>query len=223
MPAISVLTPTVRPDGLKLLEKALKQQTFRDFEWVVVQPEGPKPEGLYWTVYRDYNRGIKRCKGDLIISWQDYTYTKPDTLERFYNHFLQEPKTIVGAVGNKYSDDTWTVMTWKDPRERSDIGTYYPCYYNDIELNLASFSKQAFYDVGGFDETLDAYSSLCGLDVLERLNILGGWEFKLDQSIKSYSLEHGRLPEWEEHSPFHGAYEQHRKTYIETPRLTYLD
>lgn len=219
---ITIVTPSVRPEGLLLVEKALKRQTFRDFEWLVDNSPEKNP-GDYWGVYKAYNRLVKKAQGELIISWQDYTYTKPDTLERLWFHHQNEPKTIVGAVGNKYSDDTFTVMTWKDPRERDDQGTFYPCYYNDIELNLCSFPKQAFYDVGGFDEYLDKYSSLCGLDVLDRLNIIGGYDFKLDQTIKTYSLEHGRLPMWDENLPFNGPYEERRRTYIANAKLPYLE
>jgi hypothetical protein len=234
---ISVITPTVRKEGLALIEKALKRQTFQDFEWIITSPFDPtyeykkcdawvvsfekEPED-YWTVYKDYNRAIAASKGELIVSWQDFTYTKPDTLERFWFHHMNEPKTIVGAVGNKYSDDSWTVLNWKDPREREDQGAFYQCYYNDIELNLSAFPREAFYAVGGFDEYLDKYSSLCGLDVLDRLNMLGGYDFKLDQTIKSYSLEHPRLPGWEENLPFAKAYPERRLTYLANPKLSYL-
>lgn len=222
MISISILTPTVRPEGLDLVKRALARQTFRDFEWVVVQPEGDKPDGLYWTLYRDYNRGVRQCKGELIVSWQDHTFADPMALEKFWAHYTQEPKTIVTAVGNKYEDDTWQVMTWRDPRERTDHGSYYPCFFNDVELNLCAFPRDAFYAVGGFDEDLDKYSSLCGLDVLARLDIVGGWDFKIDQTIKSYSTEHGRLPGWDEHSPFNGVWAQRLAEYREHPVLSYL-
>jgi hypothetical protein len=219
---ISVLTPTTRgKEGLRLVEKALRRQTFQDYEWVIVEPK-EKPEGLYWTLYRDYNRGIKKCKGDLIVSWQDCTFSDPDTLEKFYFHYQSEPKTVVTAIGNKYKDDTFMAQTWQDPRERKDQGSFYSCYPNDIELNLASFPKKAFYDVGGFDEELDKYSSLCGLDVLTRLAIIGGYDFKIDQTIRSYSTEHGRLENWEENLPFGEPWESKIKEYNNNPVLNYL-
>lgn len=218
---ISVILPTVRPEGIPIVQKALDRQTYQDYELIIASPEGSKPEGLYWTIYRDYNRAIKKAKGDLIVSWQDYTFSDATTLERFHFHFNHDPQTIVGAVGNKYTDDSWTVETWKDPRIKDE--GYYECPYNYIELNLCAFPKKALYDVGGFDEYLDKYSSCCGLDVLDRLDIKGGWRFKIDESIRSYSLEHGRLPMWEENNPFlNGAYNQRRRTYLENPTLNYL-
>lgn len=231
---ISVVTPSVRPEGLKLVEKALQRQTERDYEWIIVSPFKPsvacnlwvpsakKEEGDYWTVYKDYNLALAKAQGELVVSWQDYTFADPDCLEKFWFHHTKEPKTIVSAVGGKYSEESFTIKTWDDPRETTNYGTYYPCFFNDIELNLAAFPKEAFYAVGGFDEYLDKYSSLCGLDVLDRLNLIGGYDFKLDQTIKSYSLEHGRLPDWEKNTPFKGAYTDRRKLYVVNPALDYL-
>lgn len=231
---ISVITPTIRPEGLEIVAKALRRQTFTDFEWIVGSPKPPnghkchwipdpkKKKGDYWNIYTVYNNLVKKASGKLIVTIQDYTFFNADGLEKFWFHYTQEPKTIVSGVGNKYQDDTWSVKTWQDPRERDDQGTYYQCYYNDIELNFSAFPKDAFYSVGGFDEELNKYSSLCGLDVLDRLNIQGGWDFKLDQTNKSYSLEHGRLPKWEENLPFNGPYEKRRQTYFANPVLEYL-
>jgi len=232
---ISVLTASVREKGLELVEMALKRQTV-DFEWVIGSPFKPKidfpykwvkdpgkNDGDFWSLYKTYNTMLREAKGKLIISWQDYTFTPPDTLERFLFHFKNEPKTLIGAVGNKYADDTWKVKTWQDPRENDKFGSFYQCYYNDIEWNLASVPRKAIYEVGGFGEDLDAYSSLCGLDVLERLDALGGWDFKLDQSIKSYSTEHGRLPGWEKNTPFKGGYEKIKEMWKQQGRWPVLD
>ena len=133
---LSVITCTSRgKEALNLVEKSLDRQTFQDFEWIV-QEKSPPRKGMVWNLNYDYNRAIERSKGDLIISWQDWTYARPDALEKFMFHFKEEPKTLVTAVGNKYSDDTWSVVMWQDPRKRSDQGTYYGCYFNDIEFNL---------------------------------------------------------------------------------------
>ncbi len=195
---ISVITPSVRPDGLYLVEKALKRQTFRDFEWIVQGREGEKPDDLVWTLNRDYNHAIRKAKGELVVSWQDWTYAKPDALERFWNHYLAEPKTLVTGVGNKYQDDTWSVVIWQDPRERSDQGSYYPCYWMDVEWNFASIPREAIYAVGGFLESFDQYFGLDAYNVNERINEVGGYDFKIDQSIRSYSLTHGRPDKWDE-------------------------
>lgn len=231
---ISVLTPTIRQGGLSLLREALRRQTV-PFEWIIGSPfkpeidiphkwvkDPPKEKGDYWTLYKIYNAMIREATGDLIITWQDFTHTPPDTLERFEFHFKNEPKTIVGAVGNKYADTDWKVKTWQDPRERADQGSFYEVFPQDVEYNLCSLPRKAIYAVGGFDESLDKYSSVCGMDISMRLEILGGYTFKLDQSIKSYSTEHGRLANWEENEPFKGPWQEKLKEYKKNPILGYL-
>lgn len=237
---ISVITPTVRLKGLDVVAKALRRQTFKDFEWIVTSPEviggplvdgttylvdPPKEEGDHWTLNKAYNQAIRQAKGELIISWQDFTYAKPDALERFWGHYQQEPNTLVGAVGGKYTDEEWVVQTWKDPRERDDQGSYYGCYFSDIEWNLASIPKQALYAVGGFDENMDKMYGMDAYSVNDRINLLGGYDFKLDQSIKSYSLEHGRLngEAWDKHNWNGEPYLEYRKKYLQNPVLSYLN
>ena len=236
MPRISVITLTVRPEAVALVIKALKRQTFKDFEWIIASPfpvissdfkytwlvDPPIKEGDYWVIYKAYNQSVRAASGELIVSWQDFTYVKPDALQKFWDHYQEDNKVIVTGVGNKYENDEWIVQTWQDPRQRTDQGTYYGCFYNDIEWNFCAIPRKAILEVGGFDERLDKYSSLCGLDVLDRLNMVGGWDFKIDQTNESFSLEHGRLPGWEENSPFKGAYDKIRKEYLENPVLDYL-
>lgn len=219
---ISVITCTARgKDGLSLVEKALKRQSFTGFEWIIQNKSEPL-DGCVWSLNRDYNTAIKRCKGDIIVSWQDYTYACPDTLERFYNHWVSNNHILVSAVGNKYLDDTFMVETWRDPRIRRDNGTFYPCYFNDIEFNLCMIPKDAIYSVGGFDEELDMFYGMDGYSVVDRLNMIGQYDFYLDQSIQSYSLEHGRPDQWEEKNAIHGPYNMRRVTYQNNPVLSYL-
>jgi len=233
---ISVITPSVRHEGLPVVEKALKRQTM-DFEWLIGSPtrpenltipfiwvkDPPKDKGDYWVLFKSYNALIRECKGELIVSIQDHTFFDPEALEKFWYHYQEEPKTLVTGVGNKYSDETWMTTTWQDPRERTDYGSYYQCSHRDIEFNFCSIPTEAFYAVGGFDEYMDKYSSLCGLDVVERLNAIGGWDFKIDQTNRSYSTEHGRPDGWEENNAIYGPWTERVKFYIENgPVLDYL-
>ena len=236
---ISVITPSVRKEGIALVEKALRKQTFTDFEWLIVSPnhgwelrttirnvkrlqEPPKLDENVWNLNRAYNYAIKKSKGDLIVSWQDWTYAKADTLERFWYHYQAEPKTLVTGVGNKYTDESWSVVTWQDPRKRTDQGTYYQCYFNDIEFNFCSIPKDALYAVGGFDQELDKWYGMDGYSVVDRINMIGGYDFKIDQTLESYSLEHGRPEKWEQLNAIHGPYNERRKIYLVNPILHYL-
>jgi hypothetical protein len=61
-----------------------------------------------------------------------------------------------------------------------------------------------------------------GYSVVDRLNLLGGYDFKIDQTIKSFSLEHGRPLMWEKKNAIHGPYNKRRQVYLNDPKLKYL-
>jgi len=222
---ISVITPTIRPNGLPLVERALNRQTMTDFEWLIGSPFNPSLSrakwvkddfrGGYWTLNRIYNRLIKNCRADLIVSWQDYTFADPEALEKFLFYFKRNPKMIISGIGNKYKDDSWVVKVWQDPRESGEKASFYPCSFNEIEGNFCSCPKQALYDIGGFDEEMDFIGF--GMDwygVLDRIDSLGGYKFVIDQTNKSYSLCHGRVKGWEENNLIHGKYQDRKKQLI---------
>lgn len=231
---LSILTPTIRKAGLNIVETALKRQTFKDFEWLIGSPFNPETELGHWvlddfedgvwTLNRIYNKLIKTSNSDVIISLQDYTFIKPDTLERFYTHYQLGNNQIISAIGDKY-DEVYPrlgTIIWQDPR-RTGKG-FREVTFNNIEGNCCMVPKQALLDVGGFDESLDHQGY--GMDwygVLDRINILGGYSFHLDESLESYSLQHGRVADWEDKNLIHGGYEIRRQEYLKNPRLKYLD
>jgi len=222
-PKITIITPSVRKEGLELVKKALSRQTLPRYlyEWIVQERVGELPTDCVWTLNRDMNTAIKKAQGELIISWQDYTYAKPDALEKFWFYYKQNPKAVISGVGNKYEDSSFKVITWQDPREIT-TNTFYTCPPQQIEFNFCSIPKAAFYDIGGYDEELDKWFGMDGISIVDRLNLIGGYEFKLDQTNKSYSLEHGRLPDWEEKNAIHGPYMNRQKDYLLKPILNYL-
>lgn len=220
---ISIITPCIRPEGLEIVKKALDNQKFRDFEWLIGSPFDPKmgkwvKDDFYdgfWSLNRIYNRLIKEAKGELIVSWQDYTWADEKTLGKFQYCYELEPKTLVSGVGNKYEDDTWEKETWIDPRIRTEYGNFYPCYPQDIEWNFCSIPREVIIKIGGFDEKLDFLGF--GMDaygVNERISDLGGYNFKLNQNIRSYSLGHGRVENWEKDNLIHGGYLERKKELV---------
>jgi hypothetical protein len=223
MPRITIITPSVRVEGLLLVERALTQQTFRDFEWIIAAPDSEemqmyqpsflvtwlrdperRPEDV-WTLNKAYNQALKKAEGELIVSWQDHTYAGPNALKRFWSHYELDQRIISSGVGNKYADETWKEKTWQDPRQRSDLGSVYPCNFEDIEANLCAWPTEALYAVGGFMEDLDALYGMDAFCVNDRLNELATWDFRLDQGLESFSLEHGRPTDWEEKNWIHGG------------------
>jgi len=222
---ISIITPTIRKEGLDIVKLALKRQTFKDFEWLIGSPFDPEInearwivddfKGLTWTFNRISNKLLKSAKGDLIVSWQDYTFADADALEKFARHYLINNKILVSGVGNKYKKvyPELGEQIWQDPRINNNYGTFYECYPVDWEANFAMAPKQSFYDIGGYDEYLDNYFSMDNVSVVERIDDLKKYKFYLDQTIKSYSLMHNRPEGWDEKHAMHGAY-QSRKNYL---------
>lgn len=199
---ICVITPSIRLEGLPIVQKALEGQSFTDFDWFVCSPKEPPKscwatwipdnfKGGLWSLNRAYNALIKASDCDLIVSWQDYTFSPKDTLQRFWQHYEYEPKMLVSALGDKYEDTTWKTKTWTDPRY-SGI-----CNFPEVEWNLCSCPKQGLEEIGGFIEEMDFMGfGMDGYSVNERLAKFG-YQFYCDPKIESFSLGHGRVKDWD--------------------------
>lgn len=216
---ISIITTTVRPLGLPIIERSLKRQTLKDFEWIIVAPEKiheeitkiltipftllsdpPKNEGDFWTLCKAWNKGYAHARGELIINVQDWIWLEPDTLERFWNHYQSNPKSIVSAVGDHYDqvDEKGRPMNtvWEDPRVKSK--GFYLTDANQIEMSVCSVPQQAVLDCGGVDEIYDTCNGVQEKEMCFRLMALG-YEMYIDEDIKYLALHHGRLTKnWDE-------------------------
>lgn len=238
-PRVSVLTLTNRPNSLSLARKSLNRQTFKDFEWIIVSPlrldiaeakvipDPPKRKGDYWQLNRAYNEGLKHCRGELVVSLQDWIYITPQGLEKFWLAYEQTDGCISG-IGDQYDaliGAQPTNKVWVDPRRTDKYGSFYECMPNDWELNWACAPLKAFYDIGGFDEELDKWAGGDNISVCERMDELG-YKFYLDQTNESFTLRHGRYKDWDErHCLFSGEYQKRKKYLIDRgvwPKLTYL-
>ncbi len=232
---ISVITPTVREEGLEEVLNSLHRQTFTDFEWIVISPKDiyvpeaivlkdpPKEEGDYWSLNKAYNHAVKCAKGDLIVSIQDHTSFIPEGLAKFWFYFNNGyDKALISGIGDKYDDDN--VKVWSDPRRTLDHGTFYECFPRDVEANYCSIPKKALYECGGFDEWLDKYAGMDHISVQERLDELG-YKFYLDQTNETFSSIHARVVDWDKHLALNGPYEE-RRLYLKSvgkwPVLDYL-
>ncbi len=230
---ISIISPTIRLEGLEIVEKGLKRQSIGYDEWLVgsaIKPLISEPKwvkcsfkGGYWDLNRSMNLLIKESVGDLIVSVQDYTFINPEALEKFAFYYERNPKSIISGIGDKY-DEVYPVVggrNWIDPRRTK--GGFREVEFNMIEGNFCAFPKQAFIDVGGFDESLDFKGF--GLDfysLLDRIDIMGGYKFYLDETNESFSLNHGRVSNWDKDNISAEMYTEIRKEYLKNPILNYL-
>lgn len=211
---IIVVTPSVRSEMLEIVQKCLKRQTFPadDYEWLVGSPKDygygiwvkdpKKKEGDYYSLNASWNAMFKEARNaELIVSIVDGLWFQPDLLSKLYSHYLSNPKAIVGAVGNQYDrliNGKPEHMVWRDPRIRTDQGSFYRTLPTEVEWCVASIPKKAIFAIGGMDEEYDRGAALSEKEANLRME-KAGYELYLDQSIEYRAIKHDRLSsEWEE-------------------------
>jgi hypothetical protein len=221
---ISVITPTIRPEGLEIVRKALERQTYEDWEWLIGSPFDPKMgrwvkddfTGGYWSLNRIYNKLIKEAKGDIIVSIQDHTLCIPEGLEKFAFWLYREPNFIISGVGDKY-DKVYPELgnkVWTDPR-KSLRNDFRACNFNEVEGNYCAMKKSALKYIGGFDEDLDFKGyGMDWFNVFDRMNRGKKFEFFIDETNESFSEVHGRVKDWEENNLIHKGYEVNDVKYL---------
>ena len=219
MVKISVITPSVREEGLQIVRDSLSRQTFRDFEHIVISPFDPngekvswdqeatwvkdpgKKEGDMYSLNASWNEGFKNANGELIISFVDMTWAPPDALENFWTHYENNSKALVGGIGHQYAEvqnGKPEILVWQDPRAQTQYGSFWEINPIDLEFCLTSVPKQAIYDIGGWDEKWDQFAALSEKEACLRMDKLG-YKFFLDSSIEYRALQHPRLTkDWEE-------------------------
>lgn len=225
---ISVLTPSIRPEGLDIAYKCLKGQDFdpAEFEWIIVGNqavvdyanqnytdgshkfpirvflEREKRDGDFYNLTKSFNDVFKNSEGELGVMLTDMTWITPDTLSRFWDHYQTNAYSCVGGIGHQYETVEMNkpqIMVWRDPRARMDFGSFYEIQPIDFEMCLASIPVKAWKDAGGFDEDFDQVAALGEKDLAIRMDKLG-YKFFLDQSMEYRAVKHPRLsPKWEEY------------------------
>lgn len=177
IPRITICTPTIRPDGLEVIQHGLKNQTLQDFEWLV---EISIPERGH-DLNAAYNRMLKRAKGELVVSVQDYVEMPYGGLEKFWNAYQENPDTFFTApLGKKLGDK----VTW-DWRESPDA----LMDWRRWEIDWGAAPLKALKKIGGFDEALDEFWSCDNINVGHRAN-MHGYKFKNLHDNKALVLDH---------------------------------
>lgn len=219
---ISVTTPSVRSEFLPIVGKCLQRQTFKDFEWLIgspqdlslaidreighnyeytLIPEPPKQEGDYYGLNKCWNSLFKASKGELIVNITDGIWFEPTLLENLWNQYQINSKACISCVGSQYDqliNGKPEHMVWRDPRIRSDQGSFYEVESSEMELCIASFPKQAVIDIGGFDEKYDQGAALSEKEAMLRAQKMG-YKMYLDQTLEYRAISHPRLSkEWDD-------------------------
>lgn len=227
---ISVITPSVRPEFLSILAQCLRRQSV-DCEWLIGSPEPlhgeidnalggrtytlikepEKRSGDYYGLNKCWNELFRHATGDLIVNIVDGLWFDPTLLERLWNHYIQNPKACVTCVGDQFDtieNNKPEHMVWRDPRRRTDFGSFYEVPHTEMELCIASFPRQAVVDVGGVDEVYDQFAALSEKEMMARI-YKAGYTLWIDQTIEYRAIKHDRLSEeWDT------RYEAGTETYL---------
>lgn len=165
---ISVITVSIRPKGLEITQKSLLEQNFPfdEFEWL---QEISIPPKCNYDINKAYNRALRRAKGELIVSLQDYIKVTPDYLEKFWKAYQENPKTFFTAPVGKVKNEDYSGSPIWDWRAYAKTEPNWKCW----EIDSGSAPLVALKEIGGFDETLDGGWSCDNLNVMYRAYLAG--------------------------------------------------
>lgn len=207
---ISVVTPSIRENGLDMVKKCLDRQTFKEYEWLVCTPyeysgaskrivEPQKQPQDTYSLNKCWNLLFKECQGKLVVSIVDLMWFTPDVLEKLWLHYQNNPKSCVSGFGHQYErieNGKPEGVVWVDPLQKQE--QFYQKSPLDFELCLSSIPLQAIKDVGGVDEGFDRYAAMSEKEFSLRISKLG-YTFWMDQSIEYRAIKHPRLTQnWDE-------------------------
>lgn len=203
---ISVITPTIRPEGLKVIQESLQRQTLTDFEWLVEVGIPGKGHDLNAA----FNRMLKRAKGELIVFYEDYTKILDDGLERFWRSYQEHPDTFFTSPLGKVSNWNEEPMgDWRSNKQSNDQQDYTDCYWNTWEIDWGAAPKDALFAIGGFDEELDKYWSCDNVNVGCRAD-LAGYKFKCLFTNPAVAYDHDKHMNHPFRQKFHPSFNNER-------------
>jgi hypothetical protein len=182
-PRITVITPSIRPEGVEVVKHTLEGQTLRDFEWIPkLSVPGPVPD-----LCRSCNDALRDARGELIVFVQDYIKLAPDALQRAWMNYKKHPNTAFTSPVGKTFD--WISVVW-EWRKHTPIDTVLEYY--QWEIDFGYIAKSAILEVGGFDEDYDSGFGWENVDLAYRLSKMGV-EFRCDPDNLAVALDHDRF------------------------------
>lgn len=153
----------------------------------------PKKPGMFWNLSASLNAGVRAASGTLIVLLQDYIWLPPDAIAKYVQRYIQEgPKCLVTGVSDQYRPPLVRVnphgdysvwpdgfpgapsgdIVFKDPRSADRAG-FFVTIPLEWEANWGMFPRQAWTDVGGFDEDYDRGWGYDNCDFADRAQMAG--------------------------------------------------
>lgn len=177
-PLVSVLTVTRRKGWEELAQTCLNNQTFRDFEWIVVSeqevdvayiPAPPKTRKS--NLSASNNVGLKACKGEYVVFYQDFIDLPNDCLQRLVDNVDATTFVTTLTINADGSQD----------QRGTNGGPVVKCYPEQWEENVAIAPMGIIKYLGGYDEEYDNGWAWNNCNLAARAAMLG-CSFLMDQS-----------------------------------------
>lgn len=116
-PKLSIVTPSIRPEGLDVVWDCLQRQTYGNWEWLIAVPEKhhtrlamwarikphvkvfiePVERGDFYQLNKAWNQLFRHADGDAVVSITDWTWFDDHALERLAQRHAADFTAVIGA------------------------------------------------------------------------------------------------------------------------------
>jgi GT2 family glycosyltransferase len=205
----SLLHQTFQDFEVLVVDELRRKEIIDSLGWIYVEPP-PKKPSMWWNLDSSLNTAIRQSKGEIIIQINDYVYVPPDGIQKFLDRHSQEPKALISGVSDQYlayspDNPTGLFSIWNshpmipqgekvfsDPRKESTNKGFYITIPLLFEGNWCAYPKQAWIDIGGYDEAFDIGWGYDNVEFAERATFYGYHVF-LDTENEVYCYSHINL------------------------------
>lgn len=168
-----------------VVDELRRKELIESAGFIYVEPP-EKKDSCWWNLDASLNVAIRQAKGELIVQINDFVYVPPDGLQKFWDRHLQEPKAFISGVSDQFlappaSDPKGLHSVWgawpgppagekvfSDPRKDSNYKGFYLTIPLLFEGNWCAYPRQAWVDIGGYDEAFDAGWGYDNVEFAER-------------------------------------------------------
>ena len=197
-PLVSIITCTNREGWWESMARNLSHQTYKNFEWLIIDDHKEDRSALAEKMAKDYrlqiryirgdkakrtykrkyglvranNIGMKESKGKLLVYLQDFMYPQQNGIEMLVNVYIDNPTAFIAPI-----DDYWYA---NEPMKES-VDDWWP---NQMIITSTHAWRNVRQKHEGLRDTNNPYDFEMNYGAIPKttLEALGGWyEFFDDQ------------------------------------------
>lgn len=224
-PLLSVVTPTIRLEGLDVVWDCLQRQDYRNWEWLISVPEQlhtalalwardkdrvrvsiePTERADFYQLNKAWNDLALRAHGQAIVSVTDWLWFADDVLHKLAQRYMAFGDHAIISVPTSHvaADQTaeyaTAPITWVDYRllRAPDCSDLPELDPSAMELNLTMVPRKTFLNVGGMDESYDQVAGMSEKELAYRMKA-SGVALLLDKRLQARAIEHAKeWPDWD--------------------------